>query len=602
MNTRTSLIVVMCLFAAGRASAEHPELGWLTYTGAGSCASPCHVGGDWNMEDVARQFTHSLHYQWKAGLPAATVFNEAGQARSGAWGLLNRVDPLGGTLASQDWISLRQPDNPGHPDGQPGGCARCHTSVGATLPAALNEESWRGVDCLICHASVYQLNGQPMTDASRRPVVVDETSPTGYRLVQPVGGDLALTTGSITAQPSTQACQRCHGRADSERNRRSSHDFMSVDAHADAGLGCVDCHQAEGHAFAGRPHVSQWATERPGTAAATLVTCAGCHSSSGQQARPDLDIPIPGHALIPGNHFATLACEACHIGSTGGLAEVRHDRLVRETSGGRFLRWRTATAGGGDHFPVYRWSNGTLFDTDLPRGTPFGFGNKITPFHRLAARVPVDAASGRQLPLDNAVIGNADSLMTNFTSAPLDTSGLLELAVRRGVRKAAQADAATWGSLVNEDGDYLAAWRWEEREQYLPVRHGTLPAGETLWCMDCHGAAARIDWTALGLDGDPYVLDVADPPRPDGFQLGPCRPNPFNNSTLVPFTLPQSGLVDLTVHDLQGRLVLTVLKAAPRPAGRHEAQIAGDRLPSGVYLYRLRAGRQELTGKMLLVK
>jgi hypothetical protein len=297
-----------------------------------------------------------------------------------------------------------------------------------------------------------------------------------------------------------------------------------------------------------------------------------------------------------------MACEACHVGVTGGLSTVRHDQLLRETSGGRFLRWRTATSGGNDHFPTYRWSDGTLFDDDTPRGTPYGFGSKITPFHRLVARVPVDAASGRQLPLDVGVIGDADSLMTNFIAMPLDTAALLDLAVRRGVRKAAAADAASWGGLVNEGGDYLSAWLWQEREQYLPVRHGTLPVGETLWCMDCHGGAGRIDWTALGLDGDPYVLDVADPPRPDGFQLGPCRPNPFNNATLVPFTLPQSGLVDLTVHDLRGRLVLTVLKAAPRAAGRHEAQIDGDRLPSGVYLYRLRSGRQELTGKMLLVK
>ncbi len=139
----------------------------------------------------------------------------------------------------------------------------------------------------------------------------------------------------------------------------------------------------------------------------------------------------------------------------------------------------------------------------------------------------MDNLTGRQLPLDLSVIGDADSLMSNFTTVPEDT---------------------------------------------------------------------------LGFDGDPHIVSVGEEPRPGTFWLGPCRPNPFNDSTIVPFQLEQPGRVDLSVHDLQGRLVLTVLRGRPMTASRHEVQISAERLPSGVYMYRLRAGQQERTGKMLLVK
>ncbi|MFA7332141.1 MAG: T9SS type A sorting domain-containing protein [Candidatus Delongbacteria bacterium] len=584
-----------------QARAEHPDLGWLTYTGAGSCASPCHVSGDWSMEETARQFTGSVHFQWKADLPANSVFDPDGGTVTGQLGTLNRLDPLSGTLALTDWISTRQASNPALPGGESAGCARCHTSTGRVEPGSLDTEAWRGVDCLICHAGIYQVAGQPLSDASRRRVLLDPTSPTGHKLELPAGEDLSVSSRSITARPSSAACQRCHASADAGRQRRGSHDFLTSDTHAGS-LSCVDCHQSEGHRFAGRPQVSQWAVERAGSTAANLIRCATCHSATGQAARPDLEIPIPQHGGIPATHFVRLACEACHIADTRGLNLVSYEQLVRETENGRFLRWAPLTSGQTTpHIPDYLWSNGTIWSDDSPRGFSQTFNNKVTPFHRLEARVPVDNLTGRQLPLDLAVIGDADSLMSNFTTQPEDTLALLDLAVRRGVHLAAAADATAWGGLVNPDGDYTGSWRWESTTQHFPVQHGTRSATATLQCTHCHGTT-RLDWEALGFNGDPYIVSVGDEPRPGTFWLGPCRPNPFNNSTIVPFQLEQPGRVDLSVHDLQGRRVLTVLADRPMTAGRHEVQIGAERLPSGVYMYRLRAGQREQTGKMLLIK
>ena len=85
-----------------------------------------------------------------------------------------------------------------------------------------------------------------------------------------------------------------------------------------------------------------------------------------------------------------------------------------------------------------------------------------------------------------------------------------------------------------------------------------------------------------------------------------AAPNPFNPRTRVAFSLGEAARVELVVHDLRGRRVRT-LRTATLATGRHELLFdgTGDRgeaLPSGTYLYRLRAGSSEVTGRMQLVR
>ncbi|MFH1866253.1 MAG: C25 family cysteine peptidase, partial [Candidatus Eisenbacteria bacterium] len=84
------------------------------------------------------------------------------------------------------------------------------------------------------------------------------------------------------------------------------------------------------------------------------------------------------------------------------------------------------------------------------------------------------------------------------------------------------------------------------------------------------------------------------------------HPNPFSPSTLISFSLLTAGEVDLTVYNVQGRLIRTLL-GETRPAGEYEvawdgADESGVDVAAGVYLYRLRLGEQEETRKMILVR
>jgi hypothetical protein len=78
-------------------------------------------------------------------------------------------------------------------------------------------------------------------------------------------------------------------------------------------------------------------------------------------------------------------------------------------------------------------------------------------------------------------------------------------------------------------------------------------------------------------------------------------PNPFNPRTEIRFQLPGTRWVTITIFDLLGREVATLLNES-RAAGVHTVQFEGSGLASGVYLCRLRAGDYVQTRKLLLVR
>ncbi len=94
--------------------------------------------------------------------------------------------------------------------------------------------------------------------------------------------------------------------------------------------------------------------------------------------------------------------------------------------------------------------------------------------------------------------------------------------------------------------------------------------------------------------------------RPNDFWLAQNYPNPFNAQTRIDFNLPSSGPVLLSVYDILGRTVSTLIDGV-LPAGKHTAgwdgrTAAGAPAASGVYFYRLVFAGHRETRKMVLVK
>ena len=88
---------------------------------------------------------------------------------------------------------------------------------------------------------------------------------------------------------------------------------------------------------------------------------------------------------------------------------------------------------------------------------------------------------------------------------------------------------------------------------------------------------------------------------PVSFMLYQNHPNPFNPATTIRFDLPERSPVRLEIFDLLGARVAVLLDEV-REAGRWSVVFSQSGLASGVYVYRLTAGAQVFTEKMLLVR
>ena len=92
---------------------------------------------------------------------------------------------------------------------------------------------------------------------------------------------------------------------------------------------------------------------------------------------------------------------------------------------------------------------------------------------------------------------------------------------------------------------------------------------------------------------------------PNTFALNPAYPNPFNPVTIISFSIPSisetTSNVSLTVYDISGRLVETLLEGLIQPGIHTVKWDAGD-FPSGVYFVKLKTGSLFQTNKVLLIK
>ena len=123
----------------------------------------------------------------------------------------------------------------------------------------------------------------------------------------------------------------------------------------------------------------------------------------------------------------------------------------------------------------------------------------------------------------------------------------------------------------------------------------------TLHFTERSGATITVLNALVSIDEASALSLQAEDATPGQFALEANYPNPFNPSTTIAFSLPETSQVRLEVFDLTGRSV-ALLVNEHLPAGRHSASFDAANLPSGLYVYRLEAGDFSTTRKMTLVK
>ena len=102
-------------------------------------------------------------------------------------------------------------------------------------------------------------------------------------------------------------------------------------------------------------------------------------------------------------------------------------------------------------------------------------------------------------------------------------------------------------------------------------------------------------------EGHTIVSVESDDVQPREFELSQNYPNPFNPTTNINFVMPEQAHVRLTVYDILGRQVATLVNEVVA-SGSHTVNFDASTLSSGMYIYRMETGNITKTNKMMLIK
>lgn len=127
-------------------------------------------------------------------------------------------------------------------------------------------------------------------------------------------------------------------------------------------------------------------------------------------------------------------------------------------------------------------------------------------------------------------------------------------------------------------------------------------SNNTLWPMWMDNSSgiyqiwtAPIDLTSMG------IPDKSKKSIPDDFELHQNYPNPFNSYTKIEYTLNKTEYVTLSVFDIQGNEISTLVDEL-QPEGSYKVKVDASFLSSGIYYYKLSTRESSQTKGMLLIK
>jgi len=406
----------------------------------------------------AAAFHASVHYQWSGDASDSEGLDSPSAGKMGGindFCIYPDINWLG-TLKTVDGALVD------------GGCARCHTGLGARPSPIASQDQLENIDCLICHAPSYKRTLQQVGSEFR---FVPDTAKMSVSLLQ-AAVDLRL--------PGRDACLNCHTKAgggdnfkrgdisEAHRNATTALDVhMAPSSQGGAGLECTGCHTTTAHRMAGRGVDMR---QRDSDA---LLGCLTCHSN------------LPHDDLRLNTHTTRVACNVCHVPvfAKGAPTDMRRDwsqpgevsnvtRLVEP----HMVMQSNVT-------PVYRFFNGRSrfyqFGSEAvpqanglvlmagPLGSRTEPGAKITAMKRHTGRQPIDPKTQYLLPLKIGIFFQTGDLAT---------------AVAEGIA------AVGWANN---------GYEFAETERFMGLYHEVAPASQALTCSSCHGGK-RLDFAALG--------------------------------------------------------------------------------------------------------
>lgn len=355
-------------------------------------------------------------------------------------------------------------------------CTSCHIGVG-WVDDSFDHSNPENIDCLICHdgsgtyAKIPTGGGEPVSTV-----------------------DLVLAAQSVT-QPTRRNCGICHfnggggtGVKHGDLDESLYDPTRELDVHmGGAEMECVDCHVTTNHKI----HGSSFGSLAAGT---NHNSCTQCHEGE-----------IHSSKKI-NEHLDAVACEACHIPlyargmptkTWWDWSQAGQDKPVEEDEFGKELysKKKGDFTWGKDLEPEYAWYNGEMDVTIIgdvvnredgvvllnrPHGSIDDPEAKLTPFRVMRGKQPADAENHTMI--------------------------VPHLYGEKGFWKTFDWQEAAEIGMKAAKQPFSGKVEFVETEMYWPLNHMVAPKESALKCMACHGSRGRLDWEALGYEGDPMKV------------------------------------------------------------------------------------------------
>ncbi|MEZ4666380.1 MAG: tetrathionate reductase family octaheme c-type cytochrome [Anaerolineae bacterium] len=348
------------------------------------------------------------------------------------------------------------------------GCTRCHAGYGWT-DATFDFTDTSNVDCLVCH-------DQSGTYAKASAGLPAE------------GVDLLAAARSV-GTPTRENCGGCHfngGGGNGVKHGDLDESLYYPSAEQDVHMGrydfqCVDCHKTDHHEIRGRA-ISVSVDN------ANQVYCTDCHTTTVHE-----DARINAHT-------DTVACQTCHIpsGATREPTKMVWDWSTagdptREENPHEYLKIKGSFIYEANFIPTYAWFNGTvgrylLGDQLDPDG--------ITTLNPLNGSI--DDPTAKIWPFKVHQAKQPYDVVNNYLLQP------------KTVGETGYWTTFDWQSALEQGSEtvglpFSGQYGFAETEMYWTQSHMVVPKENALQCTDCHGEGTRLDWQALGYNGDPMV-------------------------------------------------------------------------------------------------
>ncbi|TKB55486.1 tetrathionate reductase family octaheme c-type cytochrome [Ferrimonas aestuarii] len=359
-------------------------------------------------------------------------------------------------------------------------CTQCHAGYGWEDQSFDFTDATK-VDCLVCHDTT----GTYQKDNSGLP----------FKSVNLV--NVAQNVG----QPVRDNCGSCHfyggggdGVKHGDLDSSMAYPDRSTDVHMDADgmdFQCQDCHQEESHQLLG-----QATSVSPGMRTSARLECSHCHEGD-----------VHDNAKL-NRHTEKVACQTCHIPEFAKVEPTKlwwdwskagEDREEFKDQFGKkgYMKKKGEFTWGKNVTPEYAWYNGS--------SEAYLFGDKMDPAQVTPLRRPkgqVDDGVSKIYPF-KVHRGKQLFDVKHQVFIPTKVFG------KQGYWKSFDWDqAARLG--MNDHPDmkakglsYSGDYGFAETEMWWKLNHMVSPKEQALNCMDCHSKKGRLDWSALGYEGDP---------------------------------------------------------------------------------------------------